>query len=75
MPTRSIRVDIEAYDRLMRAKRDGESFSEIIKRSVAVPFDLDRWLRQVRRAGISEEAAKAVERHVAMRRRRPRLGP
>jgi predicted CopG family antitoxin len=72
MPTKTISIDTHAYRRLTRARRGSESFSEIIKRVVPEPFNLDRWLKNIRRSGISDETAEAVERHVTARRRRSR---
>jgi predicted CopG family antitoxin len=72
MPTRTISIDLEAYDRLSQARRNGESFSEIIKRTVPGPFDVDAWLKELRRNGVSDATADAVEKHVAARRRRSR---
>lgn len=74
MATKTITIDLEAYGRLSKARRDNESFSEVIKRVVPEPFDLDEWLKMVRRIGISDEVADAIHEHVATRhlRRSPR---
>jgi predicted CopG family antitoxin len=72
MATKTISIDIEAYRRLAKARQNGESFSEIIKRVVPEPFDLDAWLKRVREAGLSEDTVEAVEQHVATRRQRSR---
>lgn len=72
MPTRTISIDLEAYDRLAQARRNGESFSEIIKRVMPPAFDVDAWLARLRSGGISERTAEAMEKHVASRRRRTR---
>jgi len=72
MATKTISIDLEAHRRLSRARRGNESFSEIIKRVVPEPFDLDAWLNSVREHGLSDETARAAERHVATRHKRSR---
>ncbi len=67
---KSIRIDAEAYERLARACRDGESFSDLIKRVVPKPFDLHAWLARARSDGISDETAAAIEKQVQSRRAR-----
>ena len=47
MATKTISIDIEAYLRLRTSNKEGESFSEAIKRLVPNPFDLKKWLREL----------------------------
>jgi predicted CopG family antitoxin len=72
VPTKTISIDLEAYDRLKALQRSGESFSQTIKRVVEPPFDLDVWLRKVRKLSLSKEALAAIEQHVSQRGARSR---
>lgn len=69
MATKTIAIDLDAYKRLKTAKRRDESFSQVIKRVVPRPFDVDEWLARVKRNGISDDAARAIEERVEARRR------
>lgn len=72
MATKTISIDVEAYERLHGAKREGESFSEVIKRLVRPPIDLDAWFREIDANPPSRRAAEAVEKTVRRRSRRTR---
>lgn len=69
MATKTITLDLEAYRRLSRARRDGESFSEVVKRVVPEPVDVKALLRKIRSVKLSDDYARAVEDRIAARRR------
>jgi predicted CopG family antitoxin len=70
--TKTITVDVEAYERLEQAKREDESFSQAIKRMVPKRVDFDAWIKSMEADPVSDEFVKAVEEQVAGRRSRPR---
>jgi len=72
MATKTISIDLEAYKRLKHNKKENESFSQVIKRIVKPPFDLDAWLKAVASHPISEKAAKAIEEQYDGRLKRSR---
>jgi len=68
MATKTISIDMEAYRRLKRARRDTESFSKVIKRTVRPGFDVTAYLDAVDASPMGAAAVKATEAHVVSRR-------
>ena len=72
MATKSITIDLEAYKRLKQNKKENESFSQVIKRVIKPPFDLDAWLKKLEVAPMDDKFVSAVEDQVAGRLKRSR---
>jgi predicted CopG family antitoxin len=72
MAIKTIRIDLEAYERLKAVRSKSESFSQVIKRVVKKPMDVQRFLRRIGRQLISEEATAAIESYLKRRRRSSR---
>ena len=69
MATKTISLDLEAYRRLKGEKLKGESFSDVIKRVIQPPLDLETWFRDIQAHPLSRKAIKAIERQIAERGR------
>ena len=69
MATKTISIDIEAYERLRSVRQENESFSQTIKRVVKPPFDIEAFRKRVEGFSLSDEAAEAIEEQIRNRRR------
>jgi predicted CopG family antitoxin len=67
MATKTITLDLEAYGRLKAVQRDGESFSQTIKRTLPPPLDVEAYGRKLQGLSMSREAIRAVEQQVNRR--------
>jgi predicted CopG family antitoxin len=75
MAVKTITIDLEAYEALARHKREGESFSQVIKARFGrrrTGRDLKELLREVR---LSDATIDRVEDVVKARRRSPVKAP
>ena len=71
MATKTISIDVDAYEHLKSVQKPTESFSQTIKRVVRKPVDLKAWFAAMDRAGLSRQAGDPIARHVKARPRRP----
>ena len=78
MATKTISIDLEAYERLKSVQKENESFSQTIKRVVWNPAPFLRLLNDPNREPLSDKAIDAVEQVINARNsgkarpRRPR---
>jgi predicted CopG family antitoxin len=63
MAVRTITIDMDAYERLAREKREGESFSQVIKR-VLTARSLLETIKDIR---VANETLESIEKVVRFR--------
>jgi len=71
MAVKTITIDMEAYELLSQGKREGESFSDVIKARFGPQPTAGRFLARVKSVRISRDALDAMERQVRERRLSP----
>jgi predicted CopG family antitoxin len=71
MAVKTITIDIEAYDLLSRHKRDGQSFSQVIKAHFGPMPTVGRFLSRVRSIRLADDALDQMERQVRSRSSSP----
>ena len=69
MAVKTITIDMEAYDLLSRHKREGQSFSEVIKAHFGPQPTVRRFLEVVKRVRLSDDMLNHTERIVRDRAR------
>jgi predicted CopG family antitoxin len=67
--TKTVSIDLEAYERLRSVRQDKESFSQTIKRVVKPPFDFEAFRKRLEGLSLSDKAAAAIEQQIQNRRR------
>ena len=71
MAVKTITIDLEAYGLLSRHKREGQSFSQVIKAHFGPQPTVGRFLARMRTSRLSTSTLEALERLVQDRKLEP----
>ncbi len=71
MAVKTITIDLEAYALLARHKREGQSFSQVIKEHFGPEPTAGRFLARLKSVRVGEPALNAMDTVVGRRRREP----
>ncbi|MBS1819711.1 MAG: antitoxin VapB family protein [Acidobacteria bacterium] len=71
MAVKTITIDMAAYTLLAGRKREGQSFSDVIKEHFGPQPTVGRFLERARRIRVAPEALEQMDRMVQARRREP----
>jgi predicted CopG family antitoxin len=75
MAVKTITIDLEAYETLARQKRQGQSFSQVIKEHFGRPRTAKDLLAAARSTQLAEETLDAIEDEVRRRADQPARVP
>jgi predicted CopG family antitoxin len=71
MAVKTITIDMEAYELLSREKREGQSFSQVIREHFGAQPTAKRFLERMRSIRFDEATLDAMDRQVRDRRLSP----
>lgn len=71
MAVKTITIDMEAYGLLSRYKREGQSFSQVIKEHFGPQPTVARFREIIRKVRISDEVLDNIEAQIQARKKNP----
>ncbi len=71
MAVKTITIDLEAYGLLVRYKRPGQSFSQVIKAQLQPTPTVEQFRANLRSIRLSAQALEGMERQVRRRHTEP----
>ena len=71
MAVKTITIDMEAYEVLSRYKRDGQSFSQVIKEHFGRQMTVGRFRERLPSVRLSDDTLDAIEAQIKARKNSP----